>query len=1066
MPVCSSCGQETPPQFRFCGYCGTPLVSTPAHEMRKTVTIVFSDLKGSTSLGELLDSEALREVMTRYFDEFRTVLERHGGIVEKFIGDAVMAVFGLDKRHEDDALRAVRAASEMQGALAQLNGELERRWGVRLANRTGVNTGEVVAGDPTAGQRLITGDAVNVAARLEQAAPENAILIGASTYQLVRDAVTVGGVDPLPLKGKADPVAAYRLLRVAADTPGLARRVDTRMVGREAELHVVQDRFAEVAGEKRCELVTILGTAGVGKSRLIHEFLGQLDGKARVLRCHCLPYGDGITFWALSTAVSQATGATPQEPTEAARAKLDALVGDENSDVAQRLAAVTGLSSQGVPLQEIFWAARRFFEILADAEPLVVVVEDIHWAEQAFLDLIERVCDTAAAPILLLCTARQELLDDRPDWTAGKPNATRLHVEPLAIAEGEQVVANLLGSSVVPLEVKERLARTAGGNPLYVEQTLSMLIDSGVLRSDGGAWRLVGDLDSVEIPPTIAALISARLDHLAGGERTVMERASVIGQTFYTGAVAELSPDELAPVVPAALKALTVKELVAPDSSTFLGEDVFSFRHILIRDAAYGGLLKRTRAELHERFVAWLEQATGTRAVEYEEIIGYHLEQAYRNQHELGPLNAAGRRLAARAAQSLGSAGRRALTRRDMAAATNLLERAVATLDDSDPTRLALVPDLAEALIDTGEFEKADGYLEQAIDAGSTSGDERLRAEALIVRMFVRYMTDPEGWSHAVADVVEETITILERHDDHSSLAKAWRMIGAIHGSKSEYAEAEDAMRRAVQEARLAGDRRQELQCLPTYALSAAYGPTPVPEAIQRCGEILHQCAGSKSAQALVLCALSHLHGLAGEFDTAREHYRRSRSIYEQLGMRVHAALVSLDSAPVEMLAGDPAAAERELRIDYETLTALGDKSYLPTNAALLARALHELGRSDEAEHLTHVSEQESFPDDVNSEVEWRCARAVILAERGSFDEAIQLARDAVDKAMQSDFLEVQANANLDLAEVLARAGSIDAATSTADDALALYGQKQCAAALVQAHRRLAALNVTRPHRE
>jgi tetratricopeptide (TPR) repeat protein len=328
------------------------------------------------------------------------------------------------------------------------------------------------------------------------------------------------------------------------------------------------------------------------------------------------------------------------------------------------------------------------------------------------------------------------------------------------------------------------------------------------------------------------------------------------------------------------------------------------------------------------------------------------------------------------------------------------------------------------------------------------------------MRMFVRYSTDPEGWSEEVVDVAEEAMSVLERHGDHAALAKAWRLIGSIHGLNCRYAQAEDAMRRAVLEAREAGDRRQELLCLPTYALSAAYGPTPVPSAIRRCEEVLEQSTDSKSAVALVLCALAHLQGLAGQFESAREHYQRSRSIYQQLGMKIAAALVSLDSAPVEMLAGDPAAAARELRGDFDALTGLGDRSYLPTTAALLARALQELGRSEEAEHFTRVSEETSFPDDLNSEVEWRGARATILAARGLHEEATRLARDAVDKAMQSDFLELQANAHLDLAEVLGRAGSQDEATEAAHAALVLFSQKQSPAAVTHARRRLAAVDV------
>lgn len=1059
--ICVSCGEENPPRFRLCGFCGTPLAPlTPAQEVRKTVTVVFSDLKGSTSLGEALDSESLREVMTRYFDEFRRVLERHGGTVEKFIGDAVMAVFGLPRLHEDDALRAVRAALDMKQALARLNLELERGWGVRLANRTGVNTGEVVAGDVSSGQRLVTGDTVNVAARLEQAAPENEILIGESTYRLVKDAVRLEPVPPLSLKGKSELVPAYRLLDVVAGAQGVTRRTDTPMVGRQPELQALKDAFARATEQRRCQLVTIVGSAGVGKSRLTHEFLSSVGEHADVLRGHCLPYGEGITFWALAEAVRQATGAQQNESREEARARLLSLAGAGNADVAERLAAVMGLTSAALPLEETFWVARRLLETLARRRPLVVLFDDIHWAEQTFLNLIEHICDQAAdAPLLLVCPTRQELFEDRPQWGSDRPNATRLDLEPLSVSEGEQIVANLLGTTGVPPAVLSRITRTGEGNPLFVEQTLSMLIEDGLLRKEDGHWDATGDVAAVEIPPTISALVTARLDRLALEERAVMERASVVGQVFYTGAVRELCPETIAEQVPANLRTLTRKQLVGPEESRFADEEVYRFSHIVIRDSAYGGLLKRTRAELHESFVEWLERLTGARAVEYEEIIGYHLEQAVRYRSELGPLDESGRALAARAAERLASAGRRAFARRDMPAATNLLERAAAMLPERDPARLALLPDLGEALIDSAEFAKADDYLGQAIDASWDSGDERLRADSLIVRMLGRYSTDPEGWTDVVVEMAEDAIAVLERYGDHCALSKAWRLLGSVHGLNCQYSQAEDAVRRAIDEARLAGDRRQELQNLPTYALSASYGPMPVPEAIQRCEQILSESQGHKGAEALVLCALSHLEGLAGRFTEARELYRRSRAIYEDLGLRVHAALVSLDSAPVEMLAGDAVAAERELRRDYEALEELGEKNYLSTTAALLAQALHELGRDDEAEQLTKISEELSAPDDLNSQVEWRCARAKVLASRRQFADAEEMVREAVRRALKTDFLEVQANAYLDLANVLQLAGRRSEAVIATREALAIYEKKQGAAGVTRAQSWLAELS-------
>jgi class 3 adenylate cyclase/tetratricopeptide (TPR) repeat protein len=1059
--ICPGCGEENPARFRLCGFCGTSLVA-PAlvNEVRRTVTVVFSDLRGSTDLGERLDSESLREVMTRYFDEFQRVLERHGGTVEKFIGDAVMAVFGLPHLHEDDALRAVRAALEMQHALVGLNQELEKGWGVRLANRTGVNTGEVVAGDVSSRQRMVTGDTVNVAARLEQAAPENEILIGERTYRLVRDAVQAVPVPALALKGKTDRVPAYRLVGVVEGAQGVTRRLDTPMVGRKAELQLLRQAMGRAVDAPRCELVTVLGSAGVGKSRLIHDFLKSAGPDVEVMRGHCLPYGEGITFWALTEAVAQVSGAASGDTRGAARAMLSELVGAEHVDVVDRLAAVMGLSPASFPLQETFWAVRRLLETLARRRPVIVVFDDIHWAEPSFLDLIEHVCDTAVdAPILILCSARQDLRDARPEWTGGRAFATEICLEPLSAAEGEQIVSQLLGTSAVPAEVLSRITLTAEGNPLFVEQSLSMLVEDGLLAKVNGQWVVTGDLSTVEIPPTISALVTARLDRLDAEERTVMEHASIVGQVFFVGAVCELCPSAVAMSVPARLETLTEKELVRPDDTTFADERAFSFRHIVIRDAAYGGLLKRNRAELHERFVAWLERITGVRSVEYEEITAYHLETALRYRRELGPLDGTGRLLATRTAERLGSAGRRALARQDIPAATNLLERAVAALEERNPTRLSFLPDLGEVLIAGGEFAKADNYLGQAIDATWESGDERLRTDALIVRMHGRSFTDPEGWSEVVADMVPDAIAVLERHADHSALAKAWGLLAGVHGLGCQYARAEDAVRRAVEEARLAGDRRQELKYLPTYALSAAYGPTPVPDALARCQTILMQSADSKGAQALVLCALSHLQGLAGRFEEARDLYRRSRTLYEDLGHKLLAALVSLDSAPVEMLAGNPKAAERELRRDYEALSGMGERDHLSTTAALLAQALYELGRADEAEHFSRVSETTSSPDDVNSEVEWRCARAKILASRGSHGEAAELAETAVRRASGTDFLEVQANAHLDLAEVLARSGQEGAAAAAARQALDLYERKQAVGAFQHAKMRLSALS-------
>src|SRR5215212_7243934 len=482
MVVCSSCGEENPARFRLCGFCGTPLVAQlPAREVRKIVSIVFCDLKGSTSLGESIDTESLREVISRYFDEMRAVLERHGGTVEKFIGDAVMAVFGLPALHEDDALRAVRASRGMQLALAELNDDLERRYGVRLANRIGVNTGEVVAGDAAAAQRLVTGDAVNVAARLEQAAGEFEVLIGELTYRLVRDHVEVEAVEPLELKGKAERVPAYRLVEVVESAPVTRRR--TPLVGREREVGAIAGELERALADRSCRLATVIGHAGVGKTRLVEEIL-QLarDRGALVLQGRCLPYGDGITFWPLLEAVRQAAAIDDRDSVADAREKLELLVGVDARDVYERVAAAIGLSDAHFPLQELFWGARKLFELLASKRPLVLVFEDIHWSEDAFLELVEHLLDAVEdAPVLLVCPARPDLLESKPDWGI-RDDATRVVLEPLGAAHSEQVIDNLLGDSGIADEVRARVIDAAQGNPLFVEQLVSMLIDDGFLR--------------------------------------------------------------------------------------------------------------------------------------------------------------------------------------------------------------------------------------------------------------------------------------------------------------------------------------------------------------------------------------------------------------------------------------------------------------------------------------------------------------------------------------------------------------------------------------------------------
>jgi class 3 adenylate cyclase/tetratricopeptide (TPR) repeat protein len=1017
VPLCSNCGTDNPEVAKFCLACGSALAAAPPpQEFRKTVTIVFSDLKGSTAMGEKLDSESLREVMTRYFDAMRAELEKHGGVVEKFIGDAIMAVFGLPKLHEDDALRAVRAAAGMQRAQAVLNDELERHWGVRLTVRTGVNTGQVVAGDPTAGQRLVTGDAVNVAARLEQAAGAQEVLLGDLTYRLVRDYVDVEEVEPLELKGKSERVPAYRLVAVreGAERP---RRVDAPMIGRDGELETLRSALRCSMADGRCRLVTVVGEAGVGKSRLIDEFIGSLEDEASVLRGRCLPYGDGITFWPLAEAVRRVAGIAERDSMESAQAKLDAIAGD--AEVAVRVASAIGLSSTPFPVQELVWGARKLLEALASRQPLVVVFDDIHWAEPTFLELIEHVVETTRdTPLLLVCPTRRELLDRLPEWSTGE-GAERVELHPLSADQAGAVADHLLGGAGLAEDVRARVVAAAEGNPLFVEQLLSMLVDEGLVRYEDGAWRATEEIERVSVPPTIHALLAARLDHLALEERAVIEPAAVIGQVFRQDAVAYLAPDHVRPEVGARLASLADKQFVLPDRSRPEEADAFKFHHILIRDTTYDGILKRARATLHERFVQWGDSVNRDRATEYEEILGYHLEQAYRYLSELGPLDDHGRELGADGARRLASAGHRARARGDPSAAANLLERACGLLPESDQARLALLPELGEALIDLGRFADADTVLEESIGLARSTHDLRIAADARLRRLLLELRRgDAERWTETAVPQVEEAIEVFTSLGDHAGLARAYRVLGYVHGTACNYTEAAAACERALHHAREAGDAKEERVNATSYALALGWGPTPVDEAIERTEAILEQVAGSRLSRGWVLCLLAHLRAMEGRFDDARALYREGRAAMEELAQGWFVAWTSLSAGRVEMLAGDHAAAERELRRGLELLEGMGERYLRSTVAALLARAVVEQDRLDEAESLTRQAEELAGADDVETQATWRAVRARVLSRAGARAEAAQLGSEVLELLLPTDSAVMKVEALGDLGEV------------------------------------------------
>jgi class 3 adenylate cyclase len=941
------------------------------------VTVLFCDLAGSTALGESTDPEALRALLARYFDRMRGIVEHHGGSVEKFIGDAVMAVFGVPVVHEDDALRACRAALGMSAALPELG----------IEGRIGVNTGEVVAGTE---ERLATGDAVNVAARLEQAAAPGEVLIGAETVRLAQDAIEADPVEPLALKGKSEPVVAYRLVAVSGEGP--ARRLDAPMVGREQELGVLLAAWERAQQEMRCEIVTVAGAPGVGKTRLSAELITRAG--VRAVGGRCLPYGEGITYWPIVEVIKQLTDVEVEGHAEE---------------------AIRSLLGESVPTsgEEIAWAFRKLLEAAA---PILVVFDDIQWGEETFLELVEHVTLLSSGwPILLVCCARPELLDRRPGWSVS------LQLQPLPEEDCELLIEERLAGSRMEGSLRRRILGAAGGNPLFVEEMVAM---AGSARDA-----------EVVVPPTIQALLAARLDQLEPEERVVLERGSIEGEVFHRGAVQALAPEESR--VTSRLGALVRKDFVRPDRSHLPGDDGFRFRHLLIRDAAYDALPKAARAELHERFADWL-LPHAAELVEADEIMGYHLEQAHRYRVELDQLGAETTTLARRAGQLLASASSRALLRDDLRAAVSLLERAVALLPP-EGRGVDLDLDLADALYRSGRFAAAEEVAATAAGRAEAAGDDRGELLARIQHRRYQISVDqPNADFGELLELAQAALSMFEAAEDDAGLAAAWHAIAYVEHNRLRHEAKLAAAEHGLEHARRAGLGRYEPE-LRWFQVGGYYwGPTPVEEFLRWLDS---NRALETRAPILVLYRAGTVAAL-GRFDEARDLVAAFRARGEELGHGFWAAASTQQGCRIETLAGNLEAAEREIRHGCELWEAAGERAYLSTFAGELAKTLAALGRLDEAEEWAGRSAELGVRDDVATQMLWREAQAKVHALRGEPAEAERLAREAISVIGSSDDAIFQPDAWVTLGDVLALGGKTDEAEEALEEALSRYEQK------------------------
>jgi class 3 adenylate cyclase/tetratricopeptide (TPR) repeat protein len=949
-------------------------VTISAH--RKVVTVLFCDVVGSTALGESVDPEALQRLLARYFERMKGIVELHGGSLEKFIGDAVMAVFGVPVAHEDDALRACRAAVEMRDALPELG----------VAGRIGVNTGEVLAGTE---ERLATGDAVNVAARLEQAAQPGEVLIGAETLSLVGAAVEVGERRLLEVKGKNEPVAAHPLVAVREATE---RSHASRFVGRERELQQLADAWDRALAGPRCELITVVGDAGVGKSRLVAEALAHIE--VPVVRGRCLSYGEGITYWPVVEVVKQ----------------LDALPRDEAA--ARAIQSLLGESDTLSGTDEIAWAFRKLLE---EQAPLVVCFDDIQWGEETFLDLVESTSLlSTGAPLLLVGMARPELLDRRPVWPA------TLRVEPLP----EEEAVALVGDAV-PDEVRQRIVRASGGNPLFLTEMLAL--------SDEGRGE-------VEVPPTLRALLAARLDQLDEPERKVLERGAVEGELFHRGTVQALAPEETE--VTPRLAALVRRDLVRPDRPQLPREDAYRFCHLLIRDAAYDALPKAIRADLHRRFAEWLEEH-GPSLVELDEILGYHLEQAGRYLEDLGQADP---ELAIAAGERLGAAGRRAQWRGDLGAAVSLLER---SLELMRPHRLDVHLELALVEVLQGtDVGRAIAVADDAVRRAERAGDEAVAALARTAAAVAR-MAALQTTSEEIERQAREALSLLEAAGDDDGLAYVWSSLARVAHMRARHADWVRASEQAAGHARRAGHAVQGGWLLAT---PFAVGPWPAREALAKLEALSpdQPHPGDLLVRGVLLAMLDRV-------DEAWEVALSAAARGREFGFTW--AETSLDN--IAEFAGDLQARESYLRQACEKLEASGRTNQLSTYAPRLGRVLCALGRYEEAEKLARKGRELGLPEDLVTQFEWRRVQALVHSARGEHAEAEQLARESVRFAFETDSPVWQGQALCDLGEVLEAAGQRDEAATTLEQALECYQRKEIIPLSRRVRERLAALEET-----
>jgi class 3 adenylate cyclase/tetratricopeptide (TPR) repeat protein len=1048
---CPSCGYGNQPGAKFCSECGATLVAAEplAHEERKVVSVLFADLVGFTSRAEQMDPEDVRALLSPYYARLRAELERFGGTVEKFIGDAVMALFGAPVAREDDPERAVRAALAIRDWVRE-----EERIQVRLA----VSTGDaliMLGARSSEGEGMAAGDVVNTAARLQAAAPVNGVLVGERTFRATRQAIEYCEAAPVEAKGKREPVPVWEALgaraRFGVDVPHQAK---TALMGRERELGVLRDALARVRSERSPQLVTLVGVPGIGKSRLLYELSQIVEAEAELIswrQGRSLPYGDGISFWALSEMVKAQAGILESDTPAEAGVKLaemtaEVMPGSSDADWVQRhLGALAGLGS-GVPAGggrrgEVFAAWRQFFEALAERRPLVLVFEDLHWADDGLLDFVDYLADWAGqVPLLVVGTARPELLTRRPGWGGGKPDAVTLSLAALSDQDTARLIGSLLGRPVLEAGQQAMLLLHAGGNPLYAEQYVQML-----------AEQVAGP--ELPLPESIQGIVSARLDLLAPPEKRLLQDAAVVGKVFWPGAVAALGGTPGHGGLEEYLHGLERKQFIRRERrSSVAGETQYAFVHVLLRDVAYGQIPRAARADRHAQAAGWIESLG--RPEDHAEMLAHHYlsaldlaRAAHRDTADLAP----------RARTALHRAGDRAFALNAFAAAAGYYRTALALWpQDAREQRACLLRLLGTALYETGELDQAGAALTEGSEAAAAAGLPALQARILVRLADVRALLGgPE--EDALAQC-EAAIVVLDAESDLEGLAEAWQLTGQLLLWLGQSPADQEALGRAMAYARQSGNRRVETQACSWLLAAFVLLPIPADEAIARAEQLLQIANGEPWAEADILVSLSMLYPYAGRFADAREAIARAQSVYGRRAAKIAWAMGAAAAGGIELIAGNAAASERHLREAYETFRAMGERGYLSTLAGYLAEALYAQGRLDEAQQMTEEAQAAASPADLDAQARWRAARAKVLARSRQFPAARALLDEAEALVSPTSWAALQGEILMARAEVDRLAGAREQAKTSLHAALRIYQDRRATHLADQAAAALASL--------